>query len=109
MLAALEQEAADREMRRRRRGDRGGIDEGGEFLQRIRRVRAVLRGDVLGGVRGRRRNGREPRARSASLGVDPRVALADVADADDADVDGIHENSAAQDTGKGEPDGILSC
>ena len=80
-------------MGRRRRGDRGGVHERGELLQRRDCLRAVERGDGLRVAEVRVVDGREPdrsTRRGGEFGVNARVQLADVADPDDADVGGVH-------------------
>ena len=96
VLAAFEQEASQWEVRRRRRGDGRGVYERGELLQRRGGLRPVERGDRLrlakvGVVNGGEAN-RSTR-RGGEFGINARVQLADVADPDDADTQGVHSTS----------------
>ena len=88
MFPLLQKRLRDREMRIGGRRDRGGVDQVGKFVERIRRPNLVLlchlRGDrgigvVDGGEIGRVR-----------LGVKPGMIFPDVADADDSDSQIFH-------------------
>ena len=87
MLSALEQKAHDLKVRGRRRGHGRGIDQARKFLQRGRRLAAVLPRHLLRDAETTVVDRREIDARE--LRENSRVIPPDVAGADDADADGI--------------------